>query len=371
MIELKSYVVEVADFPRPGILFRDISRLLREHFGPTLDALDGLLSEPEWAAIDAVAGVESRGFILGAALAARRCKGFVLVRKKGKLPPPVVDASYDLEYGSAVLEMQPGRGSLLLVDDVLATGGTMTAAAQLCEHAGYQVTSLLALLDLRLGGPSAGATCGCAPRLSTDRTRHELGTASGCNGTSCRIQWSIRGGGIQVLYCGVGKVNAAIVLSRRLAEFEHSGGVRPLIVNFGSVGSHRFPTGTFVGCHQFVQRDMDVRALGFAAGQTPYEDTPSCLSFAPVFAELPAAVCGSGDSFSTSKPPIQCDVVDMEAYALAKACWLAEVPFACAKFVTDGADHVAAQHWQSNVDKAAHEFLELYRRLGTAHPSIS
>jgi adenine phosphoribosyltransferase len=112
--------------------------------------MDQLLSDAEWHEADAVAGIESRGFILGAALAARRAKGFVLVRKKGKLPPPVVDVSYDLEYGSGVLEMQPGRGKLVLVDDVLATGGTLSAAASLCERAGYQVKALAVLIDLHL-----------------------------------------------------------------------------------------------------------------------------------------------------------------------------------------------------------------------------
>ena len=86
-----------------------------------------------------MAGIESRGFILGAALALHRRKGFVLVRKQGKLPPPVVDVAYDLEYGSGVLEMQRGHGRLVLIDDVLATGGTMTGAAELCLRAGYSV----------------------------------------------------------------------------------------------------------------------------------------------------------------------------------------------------------------------------------------
>ena len=150
MPDLKQAIRDVPDFPRPGILFRDIAPLLRDHFDATIRALDELLTDEEWDEIDALAGVESRGFILGAALAIRRRKGFVLVRKQGKLPPPVVDVAYDLEYGSGVLEMQRGNGRVVLVDDVLATGGTMTAAADLCERAGYQLKALVALIDLRI-----------------------------------------------------------------------------------------------------------------------------------------------------------------------------------------------------------------------------
>jgi adenine phosphoribosyltransferase len=150
MFDLKQAIADVADVPRPGILFRDISPLLRDHFDATLQALDALLSDEKWREIDALAGIESRGFILGAALAARRGKGFVLVRKQGKLPPPVVDVAYELEYGSGILEMQRGQGRLLLIDDVLATGGTMTAAADLCLRAGYRLQALAALIDLNL-----------------------------------------------------------------------------------------------------------------------------------------------------------------------------------------------------------------------------
>src|ERR1700692_5113559 len=139
MFELRQAIADVADFPRPGILFRDISPLLRDHFGATVQALDALLTDEEWSEIDALAGIESRGFILGAALAVHRGKGFVLVRKQGKLPPPVVDVAYDLEYGSGVLEMQRGEGRLLLVDDVLATGGTLSAGAGPFHPAGVQV----------------------------------------------------------------------------------------------------------------------------------------------------------------------------------------------------------------------------------------
>lgn len=150
MNELKVLIDDVPDFPKPGIVFRDISRLLRTRFAQVAMALDGLLSDSEWSNIDAVAGVESRGFILAAALAARREKGFVAIRKKGKLPPPVVDVPYDLEYGTGVLEMQRGRGRLLIVDDVLATGGTLRASADLAHRAGYDVHALSVLIDLGL-----------------------------------------------------------------------------------------------------------------------------------------------------------------------------------------------------------------------------
>jgi adenine phosphoribosyltransferase len=153
MIDLKSYIRNVPDFPQPGILFRDISPLLRQAFGPTIEALSALLDEREWSQVEAVAGIESRGFILAAALAQRHRKGFVLVRKRGKLPPPVVELAYGLEYGKGVLEMQAGNGRLLLVDDVLATGGTLKAAAALAELAGYSMLQSIVLLDLRLQPP--------------------------------------------------------------------------------------------------------------------------------------------------------------------------------------------------------------------------
>ena len=150
MSDLKRLIWDVPDFPKPGILFRDISPLLRSHFAETIEAMEGLFTPAEWRAVDAVAGIESRGFILAAAMAARRGKGFVPIRKQGKLPPPVVDVPYALEYGTGVLEMQRGEGTLFIVDDVLATGGTLTASATLARIAGYDVAALGVLIDLKL-----------------------------------------------------------------------------------------------------------------------------------------------------------------------------------------------------------------------------
>jgi adenosylhomocysteine nucleosidase len=167
--------------------------------------------------------------------------------------------------------------------------------------------------------------------------------------------------GVPVLYCGVGKINAAIALTGALTRYALQDQAMPLVLNFGSAGSRRHPAGTLAQCHEFVQRDMDVSGLGFALGVTPYDDAPDCLRFEPLFSQLPSAVCGSGDSFSTGMVGVDCAVVDMEAYALAKTCWSHKAPFACAKYVTDGADHAAADDWHSNVHKAADEFLSLYR----------
>lgn len=167
--------------------------------------------------------------------------------------------------------------------------------------------------------------------------------------------------GIPVMYCGVGKVNAASALARALTRYALQGRAMPRVMNFGSAGSRRYPTGTLVECHEFVQRDMDVSGLGFALGVTPYDEAPSCLRFDPLFTHLPSAVCGSGDSFATSVTGMDCGVVDMEAYALAKVCWFEKAPFACVKYVSDGADHAAAEDWQRNLHKAADEFLRLYQ----------
>jgi adenosylhomocysteine nucleosidase len=168
---------------------------------------------------------------------------------------------------------------------------------------------------------------------------------------------------VPVLYCGVGKVNAAIALTRELGRYREAGLPYPLIINFGTAGSRVHVAGTFVACHEFVQRDMDARPLGFELGTTPFDAAPATLHFAKVFPSLPEGLCGSGDSFALDDCGLGCAVLDMEAYALAKVCWLTQARFASVKYVTDGADHTAADDWQNNVHKAAAVFLALYNSV--------
>lgn len=179
-------------------------------------------------------------------------------------------------------------------------------------------------------------------------------------------QGLFEGAGVPVLYTGLGKVNAAMVLMRRLAGYRAAGVPLPLVVNFGTAGSRHFRTGALVGCHRFVQRDMDVSALGFALGHTPFEELPAQLEFPPLFGALPDGLCGSGDSFQTGAAKLHCEVIDMEAYALAKVCHVEQARFGCAKYITDGADHAAADDWQNNLPSAAAGFWGLYRRLTAA-----
>jgi len=169
--------------------------------------------------------------------------------------------------------------------------------------------------------------------------------------------------GVPVLYTGLGKVNAAYRLAKALAEWRAGDGRLPHVVNFGTVGSSKLAAGSVVACRRFVQRDMDVSGLGFSLGTTPFEDVPAELEFAPLFPELPEGVCGTGDRFETGKPLVDCDVIDMEAYALAKVCYLEGAAFGAVKFVTDGADGNAGVDWQANLPRAARAFVEHYRVL--------
>ena len=150
-MDLKQHIRHVPDFPKPGILFYDITTLLRDPVG--LKATIDQLSAPYAGnGIDVVVGIESRGFILGAAVAERLGAGFIPIRKPGKLPAKSIKETYDLEYGKDALEIHADaveKGQrVLIVDDVLATGGTAAAAAVLVKKVGGQLTGLAFLIEL-------------------------------------------------------------------------------------------------------------------------------------------------------------------------------------------------------------------------------
>ena len=146
-MDLKKLIRDVPDFPKPGILFRDMSPLLQNPEALSFVA-ENLVKKTDLSRIDFFAGIESRGFILAALLAGAHRKGFLPIRKAGKLPPPTKRVSYALEYGEATIELPHGHGRVMVVDDVLATGGTLQAAIDLCGHAGYTVESAAVLINL-------------------------------------------------------------------------------------------------------------------------------------------------------------------------------------------------------------------------------
>nr|WP_295903615.1 adenine phosphoribosyltransferase [uncultured Bdellovibrio sp.] len=146
-MDLKSLIRDVPNFPKEGILFRDMSPLLQNP-----EAMDfvskQLVKKVNLTEIDCFAGIESRGFILASHMAATHKKGFLPIRKAGKLPPPTKRLTYALEYGTAEIELPLGKGRIMIVDDVLATGGTLQAAIDLSQNAGYKVESVAVLVNL-------------------------------------------------------------------------------------------------------------------------------------------------------------------------------------------------------------------------------
>jgi len=153
---VQDYIRTIPDFPHEGILFRDVTTLFQDARGFRL-AVDQLLSPYVGTSIDRIAGLEARGFILGGAVAHQLGKGFVPVRKKGKLPGKTIEQDYVLEYGHATVEIhddavEPGQ-KVLIVDDLLATGGTAEAGIRLIERLGAEVVGCAFVIDLPdLGG---------------------------------------------------------------------------------------------------------------------------------------------------------------------------------------------------------------------------
>lgn len=151
MKKVEDYIRTIPDFPEEGIMFRDVTTVLQDAdgFHLAIDEMQKLLADTEF---DVIVGAESRGFIFGAPLAYNMKKSFVPVRKKGKLPCETIEATYELEYGSATIEMhkdsiKPGQ-KVVIVDDLIATGGTIEAAAKLIEQLGGEVVKIVFLLEL-------------------------------------------------------------------------------------------------------------------------------------------------------------------------------------------------------------------------------
>ena len=163
MKNLENYVKGIPDFPKPGVLFRDVTGILEspDGFQLALDRTVGILATVEF---DLVAAPESRGFIFGAAVATRLRKPFLAMRKPGKLPRPTVSEGYELEYGSAEIHIHAGSVvpgmRVAIVDDLLATGGTAAAAARLVERCGGTVAKILFPIELEGFGARDGALKG-------------------------------------------------------------------------------------------------------------------------------------------------------------------------------------------------------------------
>lgn len=151
MKKIEEYVRSIPDFPEPGIIFRDITSILQDADGLHL-AIDLMQEKLKGVDFDVVVGAESRGFIFGTPIAYNLHKPFVLVRKKGKLPCETISREYELEYGTAAIEMhrdaiRPGQ-KVVIVDDLIATGGTIEAAIKLVEELGGEVVKVLFLMEL-------------------------------------------------------------------------------------------------------------------------------------------------------------------------------------------------------------------------------
>ena len=162
-----------------------------------------------------------------------------------------------------------------------------------------------------------------------------------------------------VLYTGVGKVNATYTLTTHFGKY---GSYIPydLVINYGTAGSRKIKKKTLVDCTKFVQRDMDVTGLGFLRGETPFEkEPPVIIDFSHYKNPIGRnATCGTGDCFVEDKTQYYGEVVDMEAYSLAKICWEQKIPFVSYKYITDGADEQAHEDWEANLADGIKLFKE-------------
>ena len=158
---------------------------------------------------------------------------------------------------------------------------------------------------------------------------------------------------IKTIYTGVGKINATIATLKAIPLFPEL----KTIINFGTAGSNTIPIGKLIGCTKFIQRDMDARSLGQKLGKTPYDKTPKILNFKSNILNDENIICGTGDSFCSN---IEYDLVDMEAYAIAKICWIHGISFVSYKYISDGGD---ANEWKINISNGVNKFKKIISQV--------
>jgi adenosylhomocysteine nucleosidase len=158
---------------------------------------------------------------------------------------------------------------------------------------------------------------------------------------------------------GIGKINAAYELIKAICKHKPK-----LIINLGSAGSNFFKRGEVVCCTKFIQRDMDVRGLGFKQYETPFSGIDAILHYGIKIKGLPEGICGTGDSFEMNHFVPDYNVIDMEAYALAFIAMKEQIPFLCLKYISDGADGTAADDWSVQVHNAATAFKQILFAVG-------
>ena len=170
--------------------------------------------------------------------------------------------------------------------------------------------------------------------------------------------------GIDIIYTGVGKINATYNLTKAIYERKAQNKLSKFIINVGSCGSKKFKKGQLVSCNRFIQKDMDCRAFGYKIGETPSDIFGQFIENENFLKDLPQATCASGDKFETEECKIEgVDVVEMEAYALARVCKIENINFISIKYITDGLNEEGGNDWDKNVLNCSESFYNYLEKM--------
>lgn len=167
-----------------------------------------------------------------------------------------------------------------------------------------------------------------------------------------------------LIYTGVGKVNATYYLTKKLYEMKANHNLPKYIINVGSCGSKKYKRGSLVYCNRFIQRDMDATAFGYEKGMTPSDIFPLILEHKNLIDDLPNGICGSGDSFvTTQEVDSRIDLVEMEGYALAKVAKMENIDFIAIKYITDGLDENGGDDWNKEVKSSSEVMFDYIKKI--------